>query len=1577
MNTEPMPKCPQCGAILPPNAPAGLCPNCLMALTLKTETVLSGGTPEPQAAQPPLPPEQIAPHFPQLEILECLGRGGMGVVYKARQKSLNRLVALKLLAPERATDPQFAARFEKEARALAALNHPNIVAIYDFGVVAGRMPNATPQTPDARTETQFFYLLMEYVDGVTLRQLLAKERVSTREALAIVPQICDALQFAHDQGIVHRDIKPENILMDRRGRVKVADFGLAKIVGDVGQAFQPAGAGDFPVASSESGSTGLESPVNRQAGKPALQPGALTDAGKIMGTPQYMSPEQIQAPGEVDHRADIYALGVVFYQMLTGELPGKPLVPPSRACGKVSIDVRLDEVVLRALEKKPERRYQQASILKTQVETIAETSTTSSAASGRARWLETVIPGFFFVVVACVWISVFLFSKRQEITGALWIIGMIGCGLAAWYFVQKRKQAGQSQFTSAATDQEPRFSGTAIVGACWWPFALLALFGFYFTVKSGGPDYHGPPRWQSLALFLLLPLAFTAPFGTTILGWIAVSQIRRSAGRLYGLGLAVFDGLLFPLLVLDVFIGWLVSMVLVAVAGLMGRAGDGFPGTPEIFLFSLPLVLSSNWLIIRRVWRTVNTPLGGLNASDIRPSARIGRLAWVGIAAAVVLLAGLVAVPNLVPRRNGSTDPASLVNSPRDLRTLSTERLIEVAVARPDETPWPWNELERRSLSPTDANRIMTGLTEWMQREHPSGMSGPLHWVDSFLNRLTQRRLVSDAQAVAFVAALEGDVRCEPLLRLREGQATLDVKGEWRHRWSDSVLGLTMMNEVKGVTLDGQPVEVSSRTQTFWNWDDFNISVTLPKLAPGQHKLKLEVLSVLMPTSDANGLQPSAPSSDWPPGKKTWTRTAEVELTIFARDTEVVSLTEDPALDPVTSGGLSVKPISIYSRGKEAQAVLEIDVNEKLPVPISFDLALRVAGQTFRKGNLWGARKPDGRIYPASGHTINLEIPALAPDVTEADIVLAPNLKLVEAVGTVDRIWGREIVFSRVPLKRLDARGSLATNDVRPAPNSALPAAPTAHDNGPSAGGASASTHTTSVKWVGLLIIPAVLLLFVIAVVMVVVAVARRQKNGGVGKGVAAGCLMFLAGGVLIVLLGVVGLIWVRTSKVESVLSKAQARQAELAAIQAAAESREVGPGEVAFTPEIKRVTVSRDQATIKGRGSPDAGLWIMIGGTSNYWLAGHWGMPFTVTAQYSRAGQDCEWIVKRALGNVNYELEGDLGSLRGRFVFREGTPVAETDGSYTIGEFRPESRTPLPITVLLERSNIQRTNAVATNEAGLDAQRTLEAAEKAKAARLPEPENASTSPDPVLVALQARLEQDLGQLNPRPVFEIPDGHSGSSLYVRFKTREYQIHASSKGGNVSTNTRTEIGPDEGGFELRAQVQPLGQVNQAATPQTISRPYWETYLDVYPVINTQKQLYIGLSFKHSTDAALLEKIKGVLRQLELEHFVATKEQVAALEARIKKAPVTTGYLAELFELTPGSQSEYRLRADVVSIPILPAEKSALSFIPLGTVHYLPAGKKFYLQWDGIGASTLHYFGPFYGEPAKVLGLANKE
>ncbi len=319
------PRCPRCQAVLPSDAPAGLCPACLVSAHFGSAADLTEPA-APAAAAPSI--DELAPHFPQLEILACLGRGGMGVVYRARQKSLGRLVALKLLAPERGGDPAFAERFAREGQTLARLDHPHIVTIHDFGQAGG-----------------YYYLLMEFVDGVNLRQLIHGGRIAAREALAIVPQICDALQFAHDHGVVHRDIKPENILLDRRGQVKVADFGLAKLVGP----------GEEPADVSGDAAAGSSADI--------------TAAGHVMGTPRYMAPEQRERPNEVDHRADIYALGVVLYQMLTGELPAeKQLQPPSR---RVKIDVRLDEVVLRALEQDPGRRYTSADELKTRLETIA------------------------------------------------------------------------------------------------------------------------------------------------------------------------------------------------------------------------------------------------------------------------------------------------------------------------------------------------------------------------------------------------------------------------------------------------------------------------------------------------------------------------------------------------------------------------------------------------------------------------------------------------------------------------------------------------------------------------------------------------------------------------------------------------------------------------------------------------------------------------------------------------------------------------------------------------------------------------------------------------------------------------------------------------------------------------------------------------------------------------------------------------------------------------------------------------------------------------------------------------------
>lgn len=300
--------CPKCQSPLPADAPGGVCPQCVLGMAAES----SPATQAPSHAGPPISVEELSARLPHLEVLELIGQGGMGAVYKAKQASLDRVVAIKVLPPEFAKDPTFAERFAREVRTLGQLNHANIVAVYDSGEIDG-----------------LHYFIMEYVDGLNLRQLMQAGELAADEALAIVPQICEALQYAHDAGVVHRDIKPENIMIDSRGQVKVADFGLAKLVqhspGDV----------------------------------------SLTMSQQVMGTWRYMAPEQIEKPDSVDHRTDIYALGVVLYELLTGNLPIGRFELPSE---KKAVAVGLDRVVLKALEHEMDKRYQKVSSVKTDLE---------------------------------------------------------------------------------------------------------------------------------------------------------------------------------------------------------------------------------------------------------------------------------------------------------------------------------------------------------------------------------------------------------------------------------------------------------------------------------------------------------------------------------------------------------------------------------------------------------------------------------------------------------------------------------------------------------------------------------------------------------------------------------------------------------------------------------------------------------------------------------------------------------------------------------------------------------------------------------------------------------------------------------------------------------------------------------------------------------------------------------------------------------------------------------------------------------------------------------------------------------
>lgn len=246
-----------------------------------------------------------------------IGRGGMGAVYKGVQTTLKRPVAIKIMRQDHALDAEFRLRFLREAQMLARLSHPGIVNVIDCGEAG----------PD------FLFIVMEFVDGANLMDVIRSGGVSETRALTIMKLVCEALQFAHSHGIVHRDIKPSNIILMRDGRIKLADFGLAT-------AMEP-------------------------------EDGAQDDSDHALGTPAYAAPEQLTAGQAVDQRADIYALGVMIYQMLTGELPKGDWKPPSQT---VAVDPAWDKIITQALQAQPQDRLSAADAMQALLSRISPLS---------------------------------------------------------------------------------------------------------------------------------------------------------------------------------------------------------------------------------------------------------------------------------------------------------------------------------------------------------------------------------------------------------------------------------------------------------------------------------------------------------------------------------------------------------------------------------------------------------------------------------------------------------------------------------------------------------------------------------------------------------------------------------------------------------------------------------------------------------------------------------------------------------------------------------------------------------------------------------------------------------------------------------------------------------------------------------------------------------------------------------------------------------------------------------------------------------------------------------------------------
>lgn len=301
--------CQECGHERPSEGDVAVCPSCILKSALTVTRTIQ----DQQSRFDPPSTEALQREFSGFDVHSLIGQGGMGAVYHCTQKSLNRQVAIKILPLANVRDETFPERFQREAHVIGKMHHPGIVSVFDAGEVEG-----------------YLYLVMQYVDGCTLRDLILAGELPVVDVLELITQVGAALQFAHDQGVVHRDIKPENVLIDQNGKIHIADFGIAKLI---------------------------------HADEKQID---LTPTSGGIGTRNYMAPEQCSNTN-VDHRADIYSLGVLFYELLTGDLPTVDFTPPSR---KRKLDKRIDSIVLKLLKEAPENRFQQATDLISEIERL-------------------------------------------------------------------------------------------------------------------------------------------------------------------------------------------------------------------------------------------------------------------------------------------------------------------------------------------------------------------------------------------------------------------------------------------------------------------------------------------------------------------------------------------------------------------------------------------------------------------------------------------------------------------------------------------------------------------------------------------------------------------------------------------------------------------------------------------------------------------------------------------------------------------------------------------------------------------------------------------------------------------------------------------------------------------------------------------------------------------------------------------------------------------------------------------------------------------------------------------------------
>jgi serine/threonine protein kinase len=433
------------------------------------------------ASRPASPrPEQLSAHFEDLEVLEWIGAGGMGTVYKARQLTLDRIVALKILPQRLASDPILQERFEREARLLARLHHPNIVTIFEAG-----------------TAGPLSYILMEYVPGENLRQAARQGRFTPEEAIALTRDLCEPLQFAHAQGVLHRDIKPENILLTPGGGIKVADFGIATLLGET-----------FTESSQ------------------------LTQQNAALGSPRYMAPEQFHSANDTDPRADVYALGVVLYELLTNQLPTGQFDPPSKLA---NVDPRVDSVVLGALTNDRDQRTSSVAELQRQLDAILSphvdtpANETPNAVATRAALLTGT--SLILAPVGAAYFFMMLENNRENLIrdSTLYLILAVELVIVGLPAMLGMLFGWRSLSELRGDPTRLRGLDTALIGALSWPLvASFTLVGG--TLWSIADAVRLPlPLPLFVMASLLLGLALAAKLAHGVYRWVRPEPQRSPA----------------------------------------------------------------------------------------------------------------------------------------------------------------------------------------------------------------------------------------------------------------------------------------------------------------------------------------------------------------------------------------------------------------------------------------------------------------------------------------------------------------------------------------------------------------------------------------------------------------------------------------------------------------------------------------------------------------------------------------------------------------------------------------------------------------------------------------------------------------------------------------------------------------------------------------------------------------------------------------------------------------------------------------------------------------------------------------